>query len=83
LIGKIAVCGQSEEIVHELLSPKNTQTKMDWRCGSSSNVPALQALGFILKCENQARVTFSCLDFILWAFEGFRKKVIQTDLTTC
>jgi hypothetical protein len=35
-IRRIMVPGQPGQIVHETLSPKNNQIKMDWRCGSSA-----------------------------------------------
>jgi hypothetical protein len=38
---RIMVQGQSGHIVHKTPSPNN-QSKMDWRCGLSGRVPALQ-----------------------------------------
>jgi hypothetical protein len=40
-IRSIMVQGQPGQIVHKP-SSQNNQSKMDWRCGSSSRVPALQ-----------------------------------------
>jgi hypothetical protein len=40
---RIMVQGQSGEIVWETPISKNNQSKIDWRCGSSGRMPALQA----------------------------------------
>jgi hypothetical protein len=43
-IRRIVVQGQLGQIVHETPPHlQNNQSKMDWRCGSSSRVPALPA----------------------------------------
>jgi hypothetical protein len=43
-IGRILVWGQTRQIVHKTPS-LNNQSQMDWRCGSSNWVPALQNWG--------------------------------------
>jgi hypothetical protein len=54
-IGRIAVSGQSRQIVHETLHLQNSQSKMDWRCGSSGRVPALQCLQFKLQSHQKKK----------------------------
>jgi hypothetical protein len=41
-VGMITVCGQPQQIVHEIPHLQNIQSKIDWRCGSSCRAPALQ-----------------------------------------
>jgi hypothetical protein len=52
--GKITVQGQSGQIVLET-SPPNNHSKMDWRCGSSSRVPALQVQKPKLRLQSHQR----------------------------
>jgi hypothetical protein len=57
--GRIEVWGQLRQIILETPHLQNNQSKMDWRCGSSSRVPALQVWSpeFKLQFHNQKKVS--------------------------
>jgi hypothetical protein len=54
-IGRIMVWGQPGQILFKTPLSKNNQVKMDWRCGSSSRMPALQTQSPEFKSQSHAK----------------------------
>jgi hypothetical protein len=68
-IERIKVQGQSAQTVQETPISKKNQSKMDWRCGSSRRMPALQEESLEFKYQSHKKER----DYHLYHFKNWYK----------